>query len=355
MTQRKLIRRGGIARAVFCAGALSIPGAEAQTIPSGGNAQEALRQQERERAPRAQQETAPDIRLERPVKAGAERLPERESPCSRIDRIVLVGDAAEKFTWALKAADPRNDRATGRCLGSEGIGLTMRRVQNAIIARGYITTRVLAAAQNLNQGTLTLTVIPGRIRAVRFSEDSSRRATKWNAVPARPGDILNARDIEQALENFKRVPSVEAQIEIAPAEGTDAQPGDSDLVIDWKQAFPFRITLAADDSGSEYTGKYQGSVTVSYDDWWALNDLFYVSLNRDLGRRYGGGKGTRGYTVHYEVPFHYWLFSFTTSGYDYRQAIAGLDQTYVYSGSTQNAELRLSRLLYRDAARKTSV
>ena len=354
MTEGKFIRRSGTILAVFCVWALSISNTWAQTIAPGGSAQEALRQQERERAFRAWQEAAPDIRLERPVKAGTERLPERESPCSRIDRVVLAGDAAAKFTWALKAADPRNDRATGRCLGGEGIGLTMKRVQNAIIARGYITTRVLAAPQDLKQGTLTLTVIPGRIRAIRFSDDSGGRATKWNAVPARPGDILNVRDIEQALENFKRVPSAEADIQIAPAEGADAQPGDSDLVIRWKQAFPFRITLSADDSGSGYTGKYQASVTVSYDNWWALNDLFYASLNRDLGRRYGSGKGTRGYAVHYEVPYRHWLFGFTTSGYDYRQAVAGLNQTYVYSGSTQNTELRLSRLVYRDAARKTS-
>lgn len=234
------------------------------------------------------------MRLDRPVHAAVDRLPEHESPCFRIDRIVLVGDAAAQFQWALKAADPSDDRATGRCLGSEGIGLTMKRVQNAIVARGFVTTRVLAAPQDLKQGTLTLTVIPGRIRAIRFAEGSNPRATQWNAVPARPGDILNLRDIEQALENFKRVPTVDADIQITPAEGPDAKPGESDLVIKWKQAFPFRITLSVDDSGSKYTGKYQGTVTVSYDDWLTLNDLFYVSLSHDLGIGYGGGKGTHG-------------------------------------------------------------
>lgn len=63
-------------------------------------------------------------------------------------------------------------------------------MQNAIVARGYVTTRELAAPQDLKQGTLALTLIPGRIRAIRFTEDSSPRATKWNAVPAAPGDIL---------------------------------------------------------------------------------------------------------------------------------------------------------------------
>ncbi|PMS36380.1 hemolysin activation/secretion protein [Trinickia symbiotica] len=350
----RFIHRRGQCRVALCVLALAVTPAMAQPASMVDGSQQELRQRERERALRSQQEAAPNVRLQRPVQAGDERLPEHESPCFRIDRILLEGDAAERFQWAVKAANPANDRATGRCLGSEGISLTMKRVQNAIVARGYVTTRVLAPSQDLTQGTLTLAVIPGRVRRIRFSEGRGRRGTKWNAVPARPGDILNVRDIEQALENFQRVPTVDADIQITPAEGPDAKPGDSDLVIKWKQDFPFRITLSADDAGSKYTGKCQGSVTLSYDNWWTLNDLFYVNLNHDLGRGYGDGKGTRGYTVHYEVPYDYWLLGFTISGYNYRQSVAGGNWTYVFSGSSENSELRLSRLFYRDAVRKAS-
>lgn len=334
--------------------AAPVPMAFAQTSPADSAAQELLRQQERERILRQQQEAKPDVRLERAPTEELTRLPVDESPCFRIDRITLTGEAAERFQWALKAADPADDPARGRCLGTAGINLTMKRVQNAIVARGYVTTRVLAAPQDLKQGTLALTLIPGRIRAIRFTEDSNRRATKWNAVPPVPGDILNLRDIEQGLENFKRVPTADADIQIAPAEGPNAKPGESDLAIAWKQGLPFRVNLSADDSGSKYTGKYQGGVTVSYDDWWTLNDLFYVSFNHDLGGGYSGNKGTRGYTIHYEVPYDYWLLGFTTSNYDYHQSVAGANQTYIYSGTSENSEIRLSRLFYRDAVRKTS-
>ncbi|MDR0775746.1 MAG: ShlB/FhaC/HecB family hemolysin secretion/activation protein, partial [Azonexus sp.] len=193
-----------------------------------------------------------------------------------------------------------------------------------------------------------------KIRAIRFTDDTSPRATLWNAVPAAPGDILNLRDIEQGLENFKRLPTAEADIQIAPAEGSDAKPGESDLIIAWKQKMPLRLSLSVDDSGSRYTGKYQGSITLSYDNWWTLNDLFYVSLNQDLGGGIDGDRGTRGYTVHYEVPYGYWLLGLTAGRYDYHQAVAGLNQTYVYSGTSENSEVRLSRLFYRDAVRKAS-
>ncbi len=206
--------------------------------------QEYLRQQERERLLRQQQEQAPDVRLQAPVPQETDRLPSDESPSFMIERIVLTGDIAEQFQWALAFADQtaegESDPALQRSLGTRGINLVMRRIQNAIVGRGFVTTRVLAEAQDLSTGTLQLTVIPGRIRTIRFAAESDTRATGWNAVPAKPGDLLNLRDIEQTLENFKRVPTVEADIQITPAEGDEALPGESDLVIAWRQRFPFR-------------------------------------------------------------------------------------------------------------------
>jgi hemolysin activation/secretion protein len=298
---------------------------------------------------RQQLETQPDVRRE-VSQTPARRLPADESPCFHIERITLEGQSSEVFQWALAAADPADDPATGRCLGSAGVNLVMTRVQNAIIGRGYVTTRILAAPQDLKQGTLALTVIPGRIRAIRFTKDSSARATLWNAVPAHVGDLLNLRDIEQALENFKRVPTADADIQIVPADGPDAQPGQSDLVITWKQQRAWRLATLLDNSGSQHTGKYQGSFTFSYDDPFDFNDLFYVSLNHDLGD--SSKKGTFGYTVHYDVPYGYWLFGLTTSYYKYDQTVVGATENYIYSGTSQDSEVRLSRLLYRNAVRK---
>ncbi|MGY0556781.1 MULTISPECIES: ShlB/FhaC/HecB family hemolysin secretion/activation protein [unclassified Lysobacter] len=313
-------------------------------------AQELRRQQERERILREQQEMAPDVRLEGDKTLVSGRLPTDESPCFEIQRIVLDGDDAGRFRWALQAADPADDPATGRCLGTQGVNVALARVQNAVIGRGFVTTRILAAPQDLKAGTLTLTVVPGRVRGVRFAGDTSSRATAWNAVPVRAGDLLNLRDIEQALENFQRLPTVTADIQIVPAYGDDAQPGESDLVIEWQQRAPARANLTLDDAGSQATGKLQGGATVSLDNALAWNDLFYINLGHDVLN--GGHKGTTSRTAHYDVPFDYWLLGATASDYEYHQAVAGAYETYVYSGSSRNAELNLSRLLFRNATIK---
>jgi hemolysin activation/secretion protein len=335
----------------------------AQPAPQTSAEQEQRRAQERERLLREQQEKAPDVRGTPAPAADTARLPALESPCFPIQTLQLRAVAGEspavasKFTWALDAAagPDAGDAPTGRCLGADGIAIVIKRLQNAVIARGYVTTRILAEPQDLKSGVLTLTVIPGRIRAIRFSEGSDARGNAWTAVPAIPGDILNLRDIEQALENFKRAPTAEADIQIEEAKGEGAQPGQSDLVISYKQTLPFRASFFADDSGSKATGKFQGGVTLSYDNWWTLNDLFYVSLNTDLGGGDAGGRGTRGTTVHYSVPFGYWTLAATVSDNRYFQSVAGASQDYVYSGTSSNAEVKLSRLVYRDASRKTTL
>ena len=317
-------------------------------------AQELRRQQERERLLREQQETAPDVRLRITPEESAQTLPENETPCFVIAQIRLEGDEAQRFQWALKAADPSHDPATGHCLGTDGINVVMSRIQNAIIKRGFVTTRVLAAAQDLQSGALTLTLVPGRVRAIRFTAETHLRATAWNAVPIQRGDLLNLRDIEQALENFKRIPTVEADIQIVPAEGGEAKPGESDLLIAWQQRSPpVRISVSVDDSGSKATGKLQGAMTVSLDDLLMWNDLLYANVNRDLFN--SANKGTEGYTFHYSVPYGYWTVSATASGYKYYQTVAGYSQNYVYSGTSHNAEVHVSRLLYRDATRKTAL
>ena len=234
-------------------------------------------------------------------------------------------------------------------MGHNGINVAAGRAQRKLIERGYVTSRIVFQEQNIGNGLLTLTFLPGRIGSIRFAQADSR-ANAWNAVPADPGDILNLRDVEQALENFKRVPTVAADIQIVPANAADR----SDLVIAWRQAFPFRLNATLDDSGSRATGKYQGSTTVSYDHWWTLNDLFYVTLSHDLGGTSAGERGTQGHTIHYSLPWQHWLLGFTQSSSRYHQSVAGFSQDYVYSGRNENAEIKLSRVLHRNASQKTS-
>lgn len=350
--------------------------AQSLALPTPDPSSELRRQEERTQVQRQREEKSVDVKSPE-LQESTARLPTTESPCFLIQHLefVFTGEApANKepqttrvepnFDWLLGAvAGPQGDDSPkGKCLGAKGVGLVLKRVQESVVQRGYVTTRVVAQKQDLSSGTLSLTVMPGRVRDIRFKPQAgdtgngvaAPAVSLTNAVPIRRGEVLNLRDVEQALENFKRVPTVDADIQIEPAQAAEAM-DQSDLVISYQQSAPARLSLTADDSGSKNTGKYQGSATVSWDNPLGLSDLFYLTLNHDLGGGDEGARGTRGYTTHYSLPLDYWLLGVTYTNSRYFQSVAGLNQDYVYSGTSGNLELKASKLVYRDAVRKTTL
>lgn len=315
-------------------------------------AREQRRQEERVNDIRQKQERSADVRRTGLPAAPADRLPTSETPCFRIDAINLQGDEDGRFAWLDRAAaGPQGDDSpAGRCLGEEGINLVLRRLQNALITRGYVTSSVGAVPQDLNSGSLTLLLTVGRIAAIRYEPDDGTGPSLAATLPATPGDVLNLRDIEQGYENLKRVPTADSEIKIVPS----GQTGFSDLVISRKAGSPLRGALTLDDGGMRSTGRYQGNLTLAWDNPAGMSDLAYLSLSHDLGIS-SHGRGTRGAIAHYSVPYGYWHASATVDHSRNHRTVAGATQDYEYSGRHDNAELRLSRLVHRDGSGKTTL
>ena len=318
------------------------------------DATEKRRNQARESQLKEQQSKTPEVHLGNTVEIKT-TLPTGETRCFIIREITLQGADSDAFRWVLeKLAGPKNDDSPlNQCLGANGINTVLQRGQAAVMERGFVTTRVLAQPQDLSSGTLALNVLVGRIEAIRFEADASLPAptSLFTAVPTQPGAVLNLRDIEQSLENLKRVPSAEADIKITPASAPDR----SDLVLSYSTKTPWRMSASLDDSGSKTTGKYQASLTASWDNPLELNDLFYLTQSHDAAGGDPGHRGTQGSTLAYSAPLGYWLFGGTWSRSRYFQTVAGLNQDYIYSGTSENSEIKASRMVYRDTTRKTTV
>ena len=365
--------------ALLCTVSLSLP---TTTLAQTPNEQLIQQQQQRDQFWQQQRMPQPDGRIENPsiplpnpsisnTKSTAS-ADANQAQCFAIQSVHLTGvndtvssaDIAH-FQPALRRALRQVGFVAGNCWGEQHINQLMVTMQNDVIGRGYTTTRILAAPQNLSEGTLVLAVLPGKVRSVRFEQKDAQEHTEritafHNEFPIRAGELLNLRKIEQGLENLKRVPTAQTDIQIVPTE----QLGESDIVVSWQQrTVPFRLTLSADDSGSKSTGRYQGNVTFSADNPLGLSDLFYISYGRALGH-VPSQKGTderrekgasQNFALHYSVPFGNWLWSFNHQNYRYHQAVAGNYTVYDYNGKSRSSDLGVSRLLYRDAKRKTHV
>lgn len=277
-------------------------------------------QQQRQQALEAQlTPPAPDVRLPSPAKTDDSGEFAAETPCFTIRDVTLTGqDALPHWVPLQRMAN----QAVGKCLGAKGINRVMSLLQNRLISHGWTTARVLAPAQDLKSGHLALAVIPGKIRHVRLTDDSSRWLWLYSAFPAHDGNLLDLRDIEQGLENLQRLPTVKVEMDIVPAE----RPGESDIVITRQQSKFWRLGLSLDDSGTSSTGRYQGGMTLSLDNPLALSDLFWFSINHDL--QTGPEKGNQNLSAHWSVPVGWWAFSFTGSDYHYHQTVAALTATF---------------------------
>lgn len=332
--------------------------------------QQDIQQRQREEQLRQTMQPESDVRLHQ--KNTGETVnqlmgDDSSQPCFAINEVVLEGEHHARFQFALKRALRETGFQAGKCLNAGDINHIMTVAQNILIGRGYTTTRILAAPQDLNSGKLVLTVLAGYLKNVEMDMSQAnqthagRIAAFQNEFPTRSDGILNLRDLEQGLENLKRIPTVEADIQIVPVEGV---PNQSTVLVKWQQRLvPYRLSVGMDDSGTKATGKYQGNVTFSADNPLGLSDLFYVNYGRSIGNvpdetdSSGSLKkgGTHNYALHYSVPFGKWTWAFNHSGYRYHQAVAGLSAAYDYNGKSYNTDLGFNRLIYRDAKRKTHV
>ncbi|AEK61564.1 ShlB/FhaC/HecB family hemolysin secretion/activation protein [Collimonas fungivorans] len=304
---------------------------------------------------------APNVSLE--DKAAAEALEglslPSETPCFAIHQFVLeVPPQLSAASRAAGASDLPFDhfrfaqdylrKYDGACVGKSGLNLIVKRLTSQILARGYSTTRIGIPGQDIAGGVLKLVLVPGVIRTIRLS-DPNLYGTWRSAFPTGPGELLNLRDLEQGLEQMKRIPSQDVDMQIVPGE----IPGESDVVIEVKRSKPWKFTGTLDDSGAKGTGKLQAGLNFALDNPLGLNDMFNIGLSTDADRK-AGQRGTSGNNVYYAVPAGYWNFAVSGSTYDYHQEVAGANQTFVSSGKSRNLELKVTQLFQRDQAQKNS-
>jgi len=324
---------------------------------------EALRERAKQEAlerERLQQQPSVNLQSESPATLEVKGIPEAETPCFTIQRFSLdipgqlSPEAKRQGTSALPLdtfffAQDYLEQYKGRCIGHGGINYLIQNLSAQILARGYSTTRIGIPEQDLANGTLKLTLVPGLIHELRFA-DTATTGTWKNAFPTASGKLLNLRDLEQGLEQMKRVPSQEVDMQIVPAGSM----GESDVVITVKRGKPWKVVATLDDTGAKGTGKNQAGLQFAWDNPFGANDLFNIGLNTDAYRN-GYQRGTQGNNLSYSIPFGYLTASVSAGESTYHQRIQGAVTSFVSSGKSQNFEAKLNYLFHRDQFSKTSL
>ena len=218
--------------------------------------------------------------------------------------------------------------------------------QRKLLDKGFVTSQVYIPEQNLNAGTLQFIVMPGRVEDIRYSASSAHGPWR-TAFSVRPGDILNIRDVEQGLEQMKRVSSQSVTMQLLP--GTSV--GTSIIELTIKQDKPVHGSISFDNSGLESTGVYQGSFTSSFDQVFRANDTFTMSLSGDLSGS-GSIKGTRAASLNYVIPHGKDTFSVSFSKSRYHQTIQSNPYDFTYSGKSTTMKAKWNHVWSRTQREK---
>lgn len=218
--------------------------------------------------------------------------------------------------------------------------------QRKLLDKGYVTSQVYIPEQNLNAGTLQFMVMPGRVEDIQYG-DSSAHGPWRTAFSVRPGDILNIRDVEQGLEQMKRVSSQSVTMKLLPGTAV----GTSIIELSIKQDKPVHGSISFDNSGLESTGVYQGSFTTSFDQVFRANDTFTMSLSGDLSGS-GSIKGTRAASLNYVIPHGKDTFSLSFSKSRYHQTIQSNPYDFTYSGKSTTMKAKWNHVWSRTQREK---
>ncbi|WP_394810570.1 ShlB/FhaC/HecB family hemolysin secretion/activation protein [Achromobacter xylosoxidans] len=321
-----------------------LPPAAAQLSPAeaAARASDIQRRQEQELdAQRARAAERPDVLSAPAAPAAADGvlvLP-TESPCFTVAKVAWDGPAPSA---TMRRA---SEGVLGQCVGGQGLQALQAHLMARLIDRGLITARVLVPEQSLASGTLTLRYVPGRISGVK-----SDGAPGWwrTALPTWPGGEVNQRDLDQALENIRRLAGqADASIDVAPGP----ELGDSDIIIKPGTGKRWHAYVGGDNAGMESTGKNQVNAGLTLDSPLFLYDQLSVSWNSNADLR-NDDAGSRAASINYSIPFGYWTLFAGASKSRYRQTVAGFEEPIVYGGTSKQIEAGVSVVPYRGASYK---
>ncbi|WP_230949682.1 ShlB/FhaC/HecB family hemolysin secretion/activation protein [Burkholderia pseudomultivorans] len=233
-----------------------------------------------------------------------------ESPCFAIHIIEWRG--ADAFPWLAREAPPEPV-----CIGPQGLRMLRDRVTRRLIARGYITSTAGIPEQDLSSGRLIVDILPGRIGAIR--DEHGRIGWPATVFPQHADGLLNVRDLDQALENVRRLPGqIATAFDLVPG----ATLGDTDIVVRHPEAARrVRFIATADNAGLDATGRNQLGAIVAIDSPLRLYDQFVVTYNTDAALR-DKALGSQAKSAAWNVPAGYASVSFGISEWTSRQTLS---------------------------------
>ncbi|ROM78357.1 ShlB family hemolysin secretion/activation protein [Pseudomonas brassicacearum] len=261
-------------------------------------------------------------------------------------------------TIELKGADSLSARERerllkpyiGQCLGVPQLNELLKVVTDHYIEKGLVTSRAYLPQQDLSGGHLSVLVVEGRLEGLKGAENSKLSDRELAmAFPGKTGELVNLREIEQMVDQLNRLPSNQAKMELTPGKNV----GGSEVRVTNEPQKPWRAGLSRSNDGQRSTGEQQWGTSFEWDSPLGLADQLMLRGGHDAMTDHQ--HTSRNAMLYYNLPFGWWNLSYTYSQSEYRSQIPANGFNFKQTGDSQNHQLRLERVIHRDALSKTSL
>lgn len=307
--------------------------------------EQARREAERAAAERAARQDADTVSIPQGEIPALGPVPEGEEPCFPIDRIVVEDADHRRLRWVPGYLQ----RYQGYCLGPKGLDHVLRGLQSQFLDRGLITTRAGLPEQDLDDGSLTVQVVPGMVSAVRTNGEDRRFG--WSvASPVDEGDIVTLRALEQGIEQMRRLPGRQVGAELEPGE----EVGESVIAVTDQGGRPYALSVGFDNHAGSAVGRWQGHAQVAALNLLGAREIISASYNRRVDSP-GLPADSRGVGASISVPLGWWTFGASASSNRYSQRIEGEVASFDTLGRQRSVSAFASRVLQRDQTSKTDL
>ncbi|WP_045883397.1 ShlB/FhaC/HecB family hemolysin secretion/activation protein [Pseudomonas chlororaphis] len=282
---------------------------------------------------------------------GKEAVP--EAPATPVDsRCFVIRDIELKGADSLGADEQQRllKPYIGQCLGVSQLNELLKVITDRYIEKGLVTSRAYLPQQDLSAGHLQVLVVEGRLEGLKGAEGSQLSDRELSmAFPGQVGERVNLREIEQLVDQLNRLPSNQAQMELAPG----AAVGGSTVLVKNTPQKPWRVGLSRSNDGQRSTGEQQWSTTFDWDSPLGLADQLALRGGHDAMSDHQHTSNNA--MLNYSLPWGWWNFSYTYSQSEYRSQAQANGFNFKQTGDSQNHQLRAERVIYRDALSKTSL
>ena len=270
---------------------------------------------------------------------------QRSTPLFLINRI-QIEMATKDFQWLYKITKPYlHTNMDGNTINHLAVQLN-----DALLKRGYTTTRIVIPEQDVSSSVLRFVLQIGYFHAYKAADGKKVPAGIQRAFPLRQGDVLNLRKLEQGLEQLNRLPSQHVTMRIIPSP----IPFASDVELTFERKNNLYGMVSVDDSGLKSTGKMQWNTMLGWDHVLQAGDTLRIDLNGD-GAEKGYEKGTRGQSLSYTVPYGWDTFSVYANRYNYHQTVSSAPYAFLSEGRTKTGKFVWDHVFYRSQTVKQSL